>query len=232
MSLFSDYHFTATKDYSERVSSIIGSSKNVFNVGALSLDNINDIEIYSKEDFLSVFGIDINKESVLVTFHPETVSVEQNKKYVDEVIAALDKLDYQIIITMPNTDTMGNMMRIEYERFISRKLNVIGIESFGTKGYFTCMRYAKYLIGNTSSGIIEAASFGKYVINIGDRQKGRAISDNIIQVQPNNKEIVTACKQANELGIFTGENVYYKDNVSSNIIGTLTDIIKQNAGRF
>ncbi|MNT33045.1 UDP-N,N'-diacetylbacillosamine 2-epimerase (hydrolyzing) [compost metagenome] len=127
---------------------------------------------------------------------------------------------------------MGNMMRIEYERFISRKLNVIGIESFGTKGYFTCMRYAKYLIGNTSSGIIEAASFGKYVINIGDRQKGRAISDNIIQVQPNNKEIVTACKQANELGIFTGENVYYKDNVSSNIIGTLTDIIKQNAGRF
>lgn len=221
LSLFSNYHFTATKDYADRVSSIIGSEENVYNVGALSLDNINDIDLYSKEDFLSVFGIDINKESVLVTFHPETVSVDENKKYVEELIAALDKLDYQIIITMPNTDTMGNMMRKEYENFIAQKSNVIGIESFGTKGYFTCMKHSKFLLGNTSSGIIEAASFGKYVINVGNRQEGRAISPNIIQVSPDKTQILKACEKVKELGDYEGENIYHQKDVAEGIISIL-----------
>ncbi|WP_157604622.1 UDP-N-acetylglucosamine 2-epimerase [Solitalea canadensis] len=221
LSLFSMYHFTSTKEYSERVSNILGSNKNIYNVGALSLDNINDMDLYSKEDFLKVFGIDITKESVLVTFHPETVSVDENKKYVEEVIAALDKLDYQIIITMPNTDTMGNMMRKEYEHFISKRPNVIGIESFGTKGYFTCMKYSKFLLGNTSSGIIEAASFNKYVVNVGDRQKGRAFSPNLIQVHPDRTQILEACEKVKLMGDYNGENIYHKEDVADGIINIL-----------
>lgn len=224
LSLFADYHFTATKDYSEKVSSIIGSNNNVYNVGALSLENINDIDIYSKEAFQSVFGIDINKGSVLVTFHPETVSVEKNKEYVRELIAALDELDDQIIITMPNTDTMGNIMRKEYEHFIASKPNVIGIENFGTKGYFSCMKYVKYLVGNSSSGIIEAASFNKYVINIGDRQKGRTTSQNIIQVDPIKSQILEGCTLANTRGDYAGQNVYFSENPSKKIINVLKKI--------
>ncbi|UKJ08229.1 UDP-N-acetylglucosamine 2-epimerase [Solitalea lacus] len=225
LSLFSVIHFTATADYAQRVKEIIGNDENVFNVGALSLDNLKDVELYSKEGFNQAFGIDILKPTVLVTFHPETVSVEKNIDYVKELIAALDELEEQIVITMPNADTMGNAMRKEYQQFIDGKENVIGIEHFGIKGYFSCMKYAAYLLGNTSSGIIEAASLNKYVINVGDRQKGRAVSENIIQVAPTKHEILVACKKAKQLGEYIGRNSYYQGNVADNIIAVLKKVI-------
>ena len=198
----------------------------VFTVGALSLDNIDEISLYSKIEFQEKFNINIDIPTVLVTFHPETVAYEKNLLYVNEVIAALNVLEEQIIITMPNADTMGNLLREAYMNFAIQKKNVILIENFGIRGYFTCMKYAQYLLGNTSSGIIEAASFGKFVINIGDRQKGRACSENIIHVNAEQKNILSACYQVKILGSFLGTNIYQKNQKAAD---TIIKVLKENA---
>ena len=120
---------------------------------------------------------------------------------------------------MPNADTMGSIFREEIE--ILRKEfpdKVLCIENFGKENYFNAMYYAKILIGNTSSGILEAASFGKYVINVGNRQKGRAQSENCLNTDFFNEKIVQATLKAIKFCKFEGENIYYKKNPSSLII--------------
>ncbi|SMO61133.1 UDP-N-acetylglucosamine 2-epimerase [Solitalea koreensis] len=226
LSLFSELHFVSTATFANRVAEIIGYAEHIYNVGALSLDNLNDIELYTKDEFKKQFNIDMEQPTVLVTFHPETVSVDRNLNHVRALIAALNELDEQVVITMPNADTMGNTMRKEYEAFAATKSNVICIENFGTKGYFSCMQHANYLLGNTSSGIIEAASFNKYVINVGDRQKGRAVSGNILEVIPEKKAILEACKKVKELGNYKGKNIYFSSNVADQII----KVIKEKVG--
>ena len=83
---------------------------------------------------------------------------------------------------MPNTDTMGNMIRHKLNGFIEAHSNAIGIESFGTVGYLTCMKHCEFMLGNTSSGFVEASFFPKSVINLGNRQKGRIESPNIYTI--------------------------------------------------
>ncbi len=111
---------------------------------------------------------------------------------------------------MPNADTMGS----DYRKEINHLKNefpeqVLCIENFGKENYFSAMYYAKILIGNTSSGILEAASFGKYVINVGDRQKGRLQSDNVINTSFDHQDIDEAVNKAILLEKFIGINRYY-----------------------
>lgn len=176
----SQLHFTTTDVYKQRVVELKGDAAHVYNTGALSVDNLKEIPLLSKEAFQQQFHIDISIPSILITFHPETVSFEKNITYTDELLAALDAVnDYQLIITMPNTDTMGNMIREKLQAFAATRSNVVIVESFGTIGYLSCMKHCSFMLGNTSSGFVEAAFFPKYVINLGDRQKGRIITPNI-----------------------------------------------------
>jgi GDP/UDP-N,N'-diacetylbacillosamine 2-epimerase (hydrolysing) len=95
---------------------------------------------------------------------------------------------------------------------------VLCIENFGKENYFTAMHFARLIMGNTSSGILEAASFGKYVVNVGDRQKGRLQSKNILNAKFDKYEIIDVVNKALKFGKFIGENVYYKQNVANTII--------------
>ena len=92
------------------------------------------------------------------------------------------------------------------------------VENFGTEGYFSCMNSASLVAGNSSSGIIEAASFKKYAVNIGDRQKGRAVSENVIGCIADADSIEAACRKALALGSFEGDNIYYKKGAVEAII--------------
>ncbi|MEO8173173.1 MAG: UDP-N-acetylglucosamine 2-epimerase [Sediminibacterium sp.] len=174
------YHFTTTDQYRNRVLALKGSGNGVYKVGALSVDNLKTLPLLSIEAFKEKFNIDLNKPSILITFHPETVAFEKNERYIVELIAALREIEtYQLIITMPNADTMGNMIRKHLSDFIASSKNAIGIESFGALGYLSCMKHSTMMLGNTSSGFVEAAFFSKYVINLGNRQSGRILSPNI-----------------------------------------------------
>jgi GDP/UDP-N,N'-diacetylbacillosamine 2-epimerase (hydrolysing) len=220
ITLASQFHFTSSVIYSDKIAHLKGNIKNVYTVGALSLDERSSFEPINKEQFFTKFAIP-NEEYALLTFHPETVAVKENVYFANEMKSALATIaeDIFLVITMPNADTLGSVYRKQLEDLKNEYPNrILLIENFGKTNYFSAMCYAKLLIGNTSSGIIEAASFGKYVINVGDRQKGRAQSENIFDAPFNAKDIVSKTIEALKLGKFNEENIYFKEGASNTII--------------
>jgi len=213
-------HFTSTNTYKEKVTRLIQKGNNVFNVGSLSLSNISDFQPIEREILLNDFNIP-NEEYALVTFHPETINPENNYDYVNQMSLALIEISktINIVITLPNADTFGSVFREEIIKLVNILPNrIFLVENFGKKNYFSAMLFSKILIGNTSSGILEAASFGKYVINVGDRQKGRLQSKNIYNVTFNYLEISSTFDIAISKGKFIGENIYYKKGTVKKII--------------
>ena len=218
----SEIHFTSTAKHTVRVIEIIGSDQNVYNVGAPALDNLNDIALLSKEEFKSEYDIDLSYPTVLTTFHPETVALKKNETYIKELIRAIDYIDKQFVITLPNNDTMGTMIGqylTEYAQSHPEKCHLV--EVLGTVGYYSCMKHCDYLLGNTSSGIIEAASFNKYVINLGDRQKGRDSGGNVLHVKVNHEAILDAAAKIKKMPPFEGDNIYGDGKATGKIIKAL-----------
>ncbi|HEY0740058.1 MAG TPA: UDP-N-acetylglucosamine 2-epimerase [Chryseosolibacter sp.] len=226
LTVLSKYHFTSTEQYATRVAEILGHRDNVFNVGALSIDNLKRMPLLSVSEFKTKFNIDLSIPSILITFHPETVSFEKNEDYIQELIAALDQVkEYQLIITMPNADTMGNVIREHLNAFIARASNAIGVESFGTIGYLSCMKHCSFMLGNTSSGFVEASFFPKYVINLGDRQKGRIETPNINTVPIVRSEILSAIGKFNEMKTLPPVTVYGDGTAAHKILSALRSTI-------
>jgi len=163
-------------------------------------------------------GIDFSQPTILVTFHPETVARDKNEAYGKELCRALDRLTdrYQVVVTMPNADTMGSVLRRQYLALGKENDRVIIIESFGKIGYFSAMEFCSFMLGNTSSGIIEAASFKKYAINLGARQDGRAHSDNLITLPVRESSILAAVEKLEQNNlIYTGTNAYLKSGAAA-----------------
>ena len=226
ITLASVLHFTATDTFKEKVASLTETTENIYSVGSLSLDNINSFTPIDKTTFYNSFHIPEEK-FVLVTFHPETVSSKDTVQHAKEIKKALSLISKSIfvIITMPNADTLGSIFREEIENLKSELPNrILLIENFGKINYFSAMYYSTLLAGNTSSGILEAASFGKYVVNVGDRQKGRMQSENILNSTFKAEDIYTNVIKAIELKEFKGNNVYVKEGAADNII----KILKEN----
>lgn len=220
ITLASQLHFTGTGEAMDKVISLIGQVENVYDVGSLSLDSVLSFEKIAKSTFYAMFGIP-DKDFALITFHPETVSSGDNYLFAQAMRKALSKISEELflIITMPNADTLGSIFREEISILKKEKPEqVLLIENFGKTNYFNAMHYSKILIGNTSSGIVEAASFGKFVVNVGDRQKGRVQSLNIINTAFKEQEITDGVREAMQSGVYEGVNVYYKEKVVNTII--------------
>jgi GDP/UDP-N,N'-diacetylbacillosamine 2-epimerase (hydrolysing) len=224
ITLASVLHFTATRVYSAKVTELTGSNTNIHTVGSLSLDGIQKFQPMEKERFYQKFEIP-NEDFALVTLHPDTKNLESNTYYALEVSKALRKLTNKlfIVLTMPNVDTLGSVYRSEFE-ILRREYSsrVLCIENLGKENYFNALFYSKLIIGNSSSGIIEAASFGKIVINIGDRQKGRVQSGNVVDVAFRSDEILKAVDKS-LINEFKGRNLYVKRNTVKNVIKVLKD---------
>ena len=228
ISVMSKYVFVTTEQYKRRAAQVLNSGEFVFNVGALSIDNLKNQKLLTKEEFYNAYNIDLNRPSILSTFHPETVSYKKNEEYIKELIKAFKVLNnkYQIIITLPNTDTMGDVIRNELKRFQVAAPQVKLVESFGMIGYLSCMKYASFLLGNTSSGFVEASFFPKWVINIGNRQEGRIVTQNILNVPVKKEHILKAVTVVESTPLPYGTNIYGDGNAAANIV----TIIKQIYG--
>ena len=218
----SNFHFTSSEIYKNRVIELKGSNKYIYNVGALSIDNLKSLKLYSKKQFQNLFNIDISLPTILITFQPETVNFQINKKYISNLINALHEIkDYQLVITMPNADTMGNYIRKELEKFVKNTTNAIKVESFGTIGYLTCMKYCSMMLGNTSSGFIEASYFPKYVINLGKRQEGRILTPNIRNIKIQKKDILNAINEYSKFKNIPYNGIYGNGKAADKIIKLL-----------
>jgi GDP/UDP-N,N'-diacetylbacillosamine 2-epimerase (hydrolysing) len=226
ISLASKWHFVSLPEFKRRLESILDAKEDIYTVGALSLDNLEDIPFLSLDEFRSKWKIDLAQPTILITVHPETVAFSSNEFYAEELYNSLSVLasDYQLVITMPNADTLGSLYRAQYDRL--KKLfpsRVFLIENFGTVSYFTAMKYSSFMLGNTSSGIIEAASFQNYVVNVGDRQKGRSAGDNVIHVNFNSESIFEAFKEI-RTKTYNGRNIYHKGNTADQIIRVIENL--------
>tara|TARA_B100000683_G_scaffold277824_1_gene339324 strand:- start:3402 stop:4550 length:1149 start_codon:yes stop_codon:yes gene_type:complete len=220
ISLASKIHFVSTKYNFRKLVELTGNSNHIYNVGSMSLSDIKFYKPTNKYTFLNKFSLR-NRPYILVTFHPETISVEANIFYSKEICKALSEIckKINIIITMPNADTLGSVYRKSfYDLRDDNQNSIFLIENFGKKYYFDAMNYSSLLLGNTSSGIIEAASFNKYVINVGDRQKGRIHGNNVINVEFNSKQIIDLTFKLLKNKPKKITNIYYQENTVKNTI--------------
>ena len=218
-------HFTACELYKERVEALLDEPKNIYNVGALSLDNILQIDLLDKEEFKQKWNIDMDAKTALMTFHSETVKAEKNIDFAHEVVKLIKQnKEIQFLITMPNADTAGNLIRQIFIQELSEESHVFMEENLGTQSYFSAMKHCKFLIGNTSSGILEAASFDKYVLNLGDRQKGRLAGENVIHTEINLDVMQKALDTVMDLPSFGAKNIFYNGGATSKIINALKSI--------
>lgn len=217
-------HFTSTLEYAKRVESLIDHAhKNIVHVGALSLDTLQNFKPMNIEEFKLKWKVDLSKPTVLTTFHPETVALDSNGKYASILCDVIDKYvaeGIQFLITMPNADTSSNSIRETFENRLSNNSNVFLVENLGTLGYFTAIINSKFLLGNSSSGIIEAASLNKYVINLGKRQEGRTHAENVIDCD---FDFNIICKSIDAIKDkkWEGGNPYFNGGASDIIINTL-----------
>ena len=219
------YHFPSTSVYFDRITSLKGNSENVYNVGALSIDNLIGIDFLSISAFKQKFNIDLTIPSVLFTFHPETVAFEKNEEYIDTLIRVMKMNNkYQYIITMPNADTLSNIIREKLKSFIIETPNTIGVESFGTLGYLSCMKHCCFMLGNTSSGFVEASYFRKPVINVGHRQDGRLVTPNIVNCEINVDEINSSIQKVKEMDDLNPIEEYGNGNTASKIVSIIKEI--------
>jgi len=221
ISTISDFHFASTDRHKNRVSEIVGYSDHVYNVGALGIEAIASTELYNREEFITKYGLDGN-DFVLVTFHPETIH-DDNQQRIEAFINALKEIPFQILCTLPNADQQGNLIRkalLDFQEEVGLQ-KILCYENLGLKGYYSAMNYCEIMIGNSSSGIIEAAYVDKYVINVGDRQKGRESGNNVIHVECNTEKILEVYANISKLAPINIANPYGKGNSSEEIISIL-----------
>jgi GDP/UDP-N,N'-diacetylbacillosamine 2-epimerase (hydrolysing) len=193
----SHLHFTATEEYKNRVIQLGEHPKRVFNVGGMGIENIKRLKLLSKDEFEKSIDFKLNKKNILVTFHPVTLETSTAREQFQELIDAIDELeDTNIIFTKANSDTDGRIINQMIDDYVAKNSKKsIAFTSLGQLRYLSALQFVDAMVGNSSSGIIEAPSFKIGTINIGDRQKGRMKAESVIDCQPNKNSILEAFKK-------------------------------------
>ncbi|NQT32340.1 MAG: UDP-N-acetylglucosamine 2-epimerase (hydrolyzing) [Candidatus Omnitrophica bacterium] len=215
-------HFPAAKDYADRIIRMGELPRRVFAFGAPGLDSIRGLNLLTKKELEESLGLKMESPTAVVTYHPVTLERGTASAQMDELVSALDEFDMRIIFTMPNADTGHKVITGKIRKYAEKnKKRVKVFTSLGQIRYLSLLKHADLMIGNSSSGIVEAPSLKLPVVNIGDRQKGRIKPGNVIDCGYSSREIKKAVKKALS-STFIGslaklKNPYGKGNVSVRI---------------
>ena len=193
----SHLHFTATKEYRKRVIQLGENPKRVFNVGGMGIENIKRLNLLSREELEKSIDFKLNKKNILVTFHPVTLEKSTAKEQFKELLDVIDELtETSIIFTKANSDTDGRIINKMIDEYIAKNSNkAIEFASLGQLDYLSVLQFMDAVVGNSSSGLLEAPTFKIGTINIGDRQKGRIKAKSVIDCEPKKGEIKKAFKK-------------------------------------
>jgi GDP/UDP-N,N'-diacetylbacillosamine 2-epimerase (hydrolysing) len=220
----SHLHFTSTEEYRKRVIQLGEQPDRVFNVGAMAIENIYRLKLLTRNEFEKAINFKLNKYNILVTFHPVTLESKSTEQQFQELLMAVDSLmDTNIIFTKANADIGGRIINKMIDDYISaNSYKAIAFTSMGQLLYLSAMRYVDLILGNSSSGIIEAPSFRIATIDIGDRQKGRIKAKSVINCLPDSCSIIEAIRYANSDEfrriLKTVKNPYEKEKYPSKLI--------------
>lgn len=189
----SHLHFVAAEEYRRRVIQLGEHPERVLLVGGLGVDSIRRVRLLDQKALEKAIGMRFGARNLLVTYHPETLAEAGSSQQMAALLAALEKLpDTSIIFTLPNADTDGRAITGLIEDYVGRHPNCRSYKSLGQQNYLSCMQFVDGVVGNSSSGLLEAPSFRKGTVNIGDRQRGRLRAASVIDCQP----VATAITQA------------------------------------
>jgi GDP/UDP-N,N'-diacetylbacillosamine 2-epimerase (hydrolysing) len=220
-------HFTATDDFRKRVIQLGEQPDRVFNVGALGIENINRMELLDRNSFERAINFELTDLNFLVTFHPVTLEHQSSEMQFNQLLLALSNYnDAKIIFTRPNADHNGRIINSLIDNYVERNPERSkAFVSLGQLRYLSAIKHCQIIIGNSSSGLIEAPSFKKPTINIGDRQKGRLFADSVISCEAESKSITMAIELALSSGfqekLTTIQNPYGEGNSSQKIVDVI-----------
>ena len=191
-------HFTAAEAYRKRVIQLGEDPERVFCVGELGIENALHEKLLSPEELEAGLGFPLfRKPYVVTTFHPVTLEPDSAEGQLDELLATVtERTDLNFLITKSNADIGGQGINETLDGFVGRSPNCCVIASLGMRRYLSALKYALCVLGNSSSGLIEAPSFGIPTINIGDRQRGRLQAESVINCRPEKADILRALDQA------------------------------------
>ena len=224
----SHLHFTAIEEYSNRVIQMGEQPDTVFTVGEVGLDNLQRIELLSLKGFEQSIGRELKPRNLLITYHPETTKDKLEIEYdFKELLSSLDATENTLLIfTKANADVGGRLVNKMIDDYVAANHNrAIEFSSLGQLRYLSALQYVDAVVGNSSSGIVEAPSFKVATINIGDRQKGRIRADSTQDVNICQQEITKAINNLYTEDMVdllkTVVNPYSKGDSSTNIIKVL-----------
>lgn len=189
----STYHFTSTQEYADRVIRMGALPENVHWVGSLGVDNIRNEQPLSREDLSESLGWDPGDRYVVATFHPATAQPGEEEIQTGALLEALDEViaeGWKVLFTMPNSDTGGNRIASLIREWADAREGMVKcVASLGRRRFYSALRNAGAMVGNSSSGLIEAPAFGIPTLNVGDRQKGRARGESVVDVAADKEAI-------------------------------------------
>ena len=225
----SHIHFVANDIYRKRVIQLGEQPSKVFNVGGLGVDCINSLSLIKRDELESNIGFKLKNKNLLITFHSVTLESGSTKKQFLELLAALRPLkETGLLFTLPNADTDGLVIIKLINEFVSNSLNAIVFKSLGQLHYLSCMSQMDGVIGNSSSGLLEAPSLKIPTINIGDRQKGRLQASSVINCRPEKSYIEKAIKKLDSkrflVSIKKTINPYGKGGASKKIVKIIKNL--------
>jgi UDP-hydrolysing UDP-N-acetyl-D-glucosamine 2-epimerase len=212
-----DLHFPANKSYANRIIQMGENPEKVFAFGAPGLDTIKHVQFMNRSELGISLGVELEEKVMLVTYHPVSIDEKISNQEMTYLIDALAEVDptVQILITMPNADTFSDFIRSSWENFLKVRKNAHSFVSLGQKRYLSLMNECSVVVGNSSSGIVEAPFLAKPVIDIGMRQRGRLASpDHVLRVDSDKKQIIAAILKA------TGLEFQKRASTPSHLYGT------------
>lgn len=228
MTKLSHLHFPSCEFYAQRIIQMGEEPWRVVVSGAPALDSFGEIHFLTREELSKRLGFDIPERFLLATLHSETMNLEGTENLVSVFLDALHSSKLPVVFTMSNADPGGNFINETIQAYVSENTNSYFVSNLGTEGYFSMMKYACAMVGNSSSGIGEALLFELPVVNIGDRQAGRIRTKNVIdsptELQSVIQTIQVALSPEFKESLVGMVNPFKKGDASEIIVDTLLSV--------
>lgn len=229
ISKMSHVHCVAAEEYRRRVIQLGEQPESVHCVGGLGVDAIRQIRLLNRTELESALDFRLKSKNLLITFHPETLADGAAESQMTELLAVLDEMnDTGLLFTLPNADAGGRELISMLQDFGSKHANARVYPSLGQLRYLSCMAFCDGVVGNSSSGLLEAPTLKKGTVNIGDRQRGRLQAASIINCRPVRQEIRAAITQlytpAFKAGLSDVGNPYGEGGATARVLALIKEI--------
>ncbi len=226
ITMLSHVHFPALREHANRIRRMGEEDWRVHPVGALALDELREFVPEDAASLGKIVGLDLLRPTVVVAFYPETLSAMSPGDQIRELCSGLDGLEMNILIIGPNADVGHRAFDVSFREFAAGRSNVRIAASLSQDRFWSCLFHCRVMLGNSSAGILEAASLRVPVVNVGRRQAGRVRPDNVLDVPTERTAIATALRRTVEPEFRAGLGDMTNPYGDGHAVGRIVDALK------